>query len=592
VLRIALVLTALPFLASFVSLVAAGADGPRNHDVALIELRSSDVLGGDLPLVGSYERFGGNQPGPWLFWLLALPSLAGAIGIGAAVLVVGYCAVAGSMWVARRRGGSILVMWTALLSVLMALGRGFDRLTDPWEPMISLFLVVLAVMLVWEVAAGTWGALPWMVAVTWFLASSWLMLTPMAAMLGVVGLAAVALRWYDVVRSGDPVERRRAFVWTIAGVGVLVLMALPTVIEQLTSTPGNLTELRSAATSPASTVGVSGGWRALRLQFDLWAPWLGRSLPVTFSSEVDGSSAFAVPSALVVWISSMVALLVAGRRTRRSGDGERVVVSEALGDPAPPWWLHAGIGAVFIGLLVGLSLSRGGVAVWSMQPTAALAMLLWLATGWTVTRLVLVRRSETWSTCTAMVLAASLVVVVAVSTVAALRSDQGLDRLPGALAELADAVPDEVPVGSGPFLVTSDAEVDEVFESVDFGVAELITSLDRRGVRTVVEPDLAPRFGGRRSQPERAAGELRIESGAARPDGDGWTMVRRVDPLTPGERRRRGELDREIEEASNGADGADLLRVAAADPRLAALLRESADLPSDPPLSLWYRTAR
>ena len=87
VLRVALVLVALPFLLTFAK-VATADDAPRNHDVALIELRSGDVLGGDLPLVGSYERYGGNQPGPWLFWLLALPAAAGPLGIAAAVLLV------------------------------------------------------------------------------------------------------------------------------------------------------------------------------------------------------------------------------------------------------------------------------------------------------------------------------------------------------------------------------------------------------------------------------------------------------------------------------------------------------------------------
>lgn len=604
-LRVSLVLVALPFLASFVAMVSAGDVGPRNHDVALIELRSSDVLGGDTPLVGSYERYGGNQPGPWLFWVLALPSLVGPLGIGAATLAVGYAAIAGTLWVARRRGGSVLVLWVAVLSVLLALGRGFDRLTDPWEPMITLLVIVLLVMLVWEVASGTIAALPWAVAVTWFLASSWLLLTPTATGLGVLLVVAVAVPTRSALRSDDPQERRSFLVWIGVSALVLVVMVLPTVLEQLTSPVGNLAELRSAAGSSEPTVGLTGAWRVLRLQFDPWAPWLGRAMPLTFSSEVDGSSAFAVPAALLVWLASIVALARTSLSRRRRDDAyenrsvaARGDVADAVGvgetvwcDPRPLWWLHAGVVATFIGLLVGLSLSRGGVAVWSMQPTGALAMLMWLAAGWTAATLVLRRRPVRWSERTAAVVGVLLVVVVGFASVVALLSDQGADRLPSAVAELASDVPDAVPVDRGPVLVTSDAEVREVFESDDFGVAEMAASLERLGYRTRVRSELSSKFGDRRADGDDATGELRLTSGDVAPDGSGWTRIGRVDPLDSRQRARRERLDRDLESRSDGLEGADLLRKAAEDPRLAALVRESSALPSEPVLLLWYRAA-
>ncbi len=547
VLRAALVVVALPFLAAFVSLVATGDAGPRNHDVALIELRSRDVLGGDTPLVGSYERYGGNQPGPWMFWLLAIPSLAGPLGIGAATVLVGYGATAGMLWAARRRGGSVLVLWTALLAIVLALGRGFEQLTNPWEPMVTLLVVGLLVMLVWEVASGTLGAIPCAVAVTWFLASVWILLTPMAVCVGLVLAAAVVVRARAVVRSPDRRERRRLLRYLGISAGVLVLMALPTVVEQFTATVGNLTQLRGAGSSAVPTVGLAGAWRVLRLQFAPWAPWLGRALPLTLSSEVDGSRAFVVPVALVAWGASVVALLLVRRGGRGSVaevdtdadvevDAEvdaEVVRPDLLGGPGAPWWLHLGVAATLVGLLVGLSFSRGAVAVWSMEPTAALAMVIWLATGWTAAALVLRRRPEAWSERTAVVLAAVLVVVATIASVAALRSDQGPDRLPAAVARLATAVPATVPAKSGPLLVSSDAAVNELFDSGDFGVAELTASLERRGYRTVVAADLANKFGDRRARPGDATGELRIESGDAVPDGSGWTRVAARRPARP-----------------------------------------------------------
>nr|HNN38846.1 hypothetical protein [Microthrixaceae bacterium] len=301
VLRVALVLVALPFLLTFAK-VATADDAPRNHDVALIELRSGDVLGGDLPLVGSYERYGGNQPGPWLFWLLALPAAAGPLGIAAAVLLVGYGAVAGMLAVAARRGGALLVCWTALLSMVLVLGRGLDRLADPWEPMLTVLLVALAVMAVWEVASGTLSILPGVVALLWFLASVWTLLTSVAVAVGVVLVAAVAVVARDVVRSGDRGRRRALLIAVGASVAVLVVMVTPTIVEQVVTTPGNLTQLLDAAGTSEPTVGLSGAWSALRLQFDPWAPWLGRTLPVDLSSEIDGSAAGVVPVALLVWV--------------------------------------------------------------------------------------------------------------------------------------------------------------------------------------------------------------------------------------------------------------------------------------------------
>ena len=601
VLRVALVLVALPFLLTFAK-VATADDAPRNHDVALIELRSGDVLGGDLPLVGSYERYGGNQPGPWLFWLLALPAAAGPLGIAAAVLLVGYGAVAGMLAVAARRGGALLVCWTALLSMVLVLGRGLDRLADPWEPMLTVLLVALAVMAVWEVASGTVSILPGVVALLWFLASVWTLLTSVAVAVGVVLVVAVAVVARDVVRSGDSGRRRALLIAVGASVAVLVVMVTPTIVEQVVTTPGNLTQLLDAAGTSEPTVGLSGAWSALRLQFDPWAPWLGRTLPVDLSSEIDGSAAGVVPVALLVWVASMVALAVAGRRSRSARDPDAEPVDGAPDaddaddadgadrrDLGAPWWLHAGTAAVLVGLLVGLSFSRGAVAVWSMAPTSALAMLIWLAAGWTALGLLLAGRPVRWRARATAAVAALAVCAVVATSVGAVLSDQEPGLLPVAVGRLAARVPSVVDPDRGPLLVSSDATANVVFASEGFGVAELVASLDRLGYRSVVAADMASKFGDRRARPQDATGELRVESGEAAPTGDGWELVGRVDPLTASQRRERARMDRRVAAASGGLEGPALMRRASTDPALADLLRSSAEVPDQPILSLWYR---
>jgi hypothetical protein len=61
-------LALIPIAVSIVRVVAQHHFAP-NGDVALIELRVRDVGTSHTPLVGSYQRYGWNQPGPLLFYL-------------------------------------------------------------------------------------------------------------------------------------------------------------------------------------------------------------------------------------------------------------------------------------------------------------------------------------------------------------------------------------------------------------------------------------------------------------------------------------------------------------------------------------------
>src|SRR4051794_41391322 len=75
-------------------------------DIALIELRTRDV-GSHTPLLGSYGRYGFNQPGPLWFFALALPyRLFGSnfAGLQIGVLAVNAAAVITMLVIARRRG--------------------------------------------------------------------------------------------------------------------------------------------------------------------------------------------------------------------------------------------------------------------------------------------------------------------------------------------------------------------------------------------------------------------------------------------------------------------------------------------------------
>ncbi len=110
----AVVLTVLPLLVAVPRVLSKGAFALHGDD-ALVELRVRDI-GSHTPLVGSYQRFGYNQPGPSLFYLLVLPyRLLGSrfAGLQVAALLTNAVAIVGIAVVAFRRGGTVLAGWVA-----------------------------------------------------------------------------------------------------------------------------------------------------------------------------------------------------------------------------------------------------------------------------------------------------------------------------------------------------------------------------------------------------------------------------------------------------------------------------------------------
>src|SRR4051794_41984200 len=89
-----------------------------------MEVRVGDVGGAWTPLVGSYQRFGFNQPGPLLLYVLAVPyRLMGRryVGMELGAVAVGALSVACVLRVAWRRGGRVGSLWAAaLLGVVVA----------------------------------------------------------------------------------------------------------------------------------------------------------------------------------------------------------------------------------------------------------------------------------------------------------------------------------------------------------------------------------------------------------------------------------------------------------------------------------------
>ena len=290
-------------------------DVPANDDTALLELRTFDV-GGHTPLVGSYERFGGNQPGPLLFYLLAAPyRLLGASTAGMAIgaLMLTLIGVGGVVHISYRRGGIALAAWSGLILEVVLFARGTAELSSPWEPMVLTSGFALLIFLVWELSAGTWWALPVAAGVASLLAQAWIAYGVFVAVLATLAIGFAIAAW----RAG-PRRDGRAIRALIATGAVLIVVWFPPLVEQLTHDPGNISELASLRNQAGPKVGLVDGYRAVAIELGWDAPWWRGKVPTPpFSPTVRFDAAPTVPVALIAFVvGSLLATRArhAGRR--------------------------------------------------------------------------------------------------------------------------------------------------------------------------------------------------------------------------------------------------------------------------------------
>jgi hypothetical protein len=199
-------------------------------------------------MLGPYDRFGWDHPGPAWFYLLVPFYLS--FGPGGRALVIGtYCLAALSATAAaavslRHLGGRVAIA-TAALSGLLALAMGPGTLTYPWNPYVVVFPTMLAVLML-AVGGATarpatfaFGLLAGTFAVQSDIASA-----PLVAVGILVGTLALVLPGWRQRQGTDrligpirPFFRDRL---AAAGVGLVVVAWLPPVYQQLTNHPGNL----------------------------------------------------------------------------------------------------------------------------------------------------------------------------------------------------------------------------------------------------------------------------------------------------------------------------------------------------------------
>ena len=343
-------------------------------DLAMTELRLRDVGTQHTPLIGLPGRIGptlneqGSHPGPLSFYLLApLYRLFGSSSwaMQAATAVLNITALAVGLAIARRRGGTRLVVAVAALMSLLIAGYGIAVLVEPWNPYMPLLWWLVFLLAVWSVACGDVAMLPVAVFAGSFCAQTHVPYLGLALGVGVVAVAAAAWEWRRAAAGSD--ARRQVTRWGAAALALAGVLWAPPLIDQAINDPGNLARIYDHLATPTEEpVGWGEGAELALIHLDVLHFIAGNSGAsgslVDTATEPDGSI---VPGLvlLAVWAAAAVTAV----RLRH-----RALVR-----------LHVVIAG---GLLVGaVSMSRifGKVWLYLLQWAWGVAALMLLAIAWT-----------------------------------------------------------------------------------------------------------------------------------------------------------------------------------------------------------------
>ena len=301
----------IPVLVSTANAVSAGWV-PAGDD-GIIATRGWDVLSAHTPNVGQYSEAGLvlshqilHSPGPMLYWLIALPARFGSVtSLAATMGIVNTLAIIGTVALARRRGGLVLMFAVAIGIALLCQSLPSEALHDIWNPAAGLFPFLALVFLGWSVACGDVGLLPLTALVASFVVQTHLMYAPPTAV--VLGVAAVGLigAWMArrrLARAGHH-GGRRAWPWLLAALAVTAACWLAPAIDEIENTPGNLTLIVRTIEHRNHTLGARVGWNAVVRSIGV-TPWWLSAPPTEWNRKYDvgaltrpGASAASAPSA-------------------------------------------------------------------------------------------------------------------------------------------------------------------------------------------------------------------------------------------------------------------------------------------------------
>jgi hypothetical protein len=318
-------------------------------------MRVRDVWSAHPPLIGLPGRIGagadqGSHPGPLSFyalWPVWVAFGASAFSLQVASVVLHTVAMGLTSWLAWRRGGVRMVCAMAAVLAVLLHTLGFDVFVEAWNPYLPLTVWLLFVVAVWSVCCGDAAALVVVTVAGSFCVQTHVSYVAPVGALGALVIGAVVRQWRD-----EATKR-----WAIIAAGAGALLWVPPVVEQVTTSHGNLGELWDYFRHPPeSAIGFHQGGELLLAHLDPWNLLAGQHGP--------GGTLVPGFALLVVWAASVAVAWRHGPPALRS---LQVVLAVAL-----------------FGELVALSRIFGDIYFYLMLWTFAISALMIVAIVWTI----------------------------------------------------------------------------------------------------------------------------------------------------------------------------------------------------------------
>jgi len=482
-------------------------------DLAMTELRVRDVGTRHTPLVGLVGRLSsnGNQGshlGPISFYALApvyrlLGGSSWSLLLGVALL--NTAAVATTIWIAARRGGARLALgFAAALAVLVHV-YGTQVLTEPWNPYMPVMWWMLTLVALWAALCDDLAMLPVAVFAASFASQTHISYVGLVGGFAALTLVAIAVRAHRL--RGDRPALRRLLGWAGASVALGLLLWTPTIIDQVTGDPGNVSIVIDHFREPdEEPIGVARGIELLGVHLNPWRLLSGQQ----------ATTGSVVPAALLVvaWLAAAAATW----RLRPDPDTDARLRRPLLR-------LHAVLAVALV--LGAISATRILGFVWHYLALWAwsINVLLLLSIAWTAALLVRARRPRPDRRAVlagAGAVAAVLLVWTGMTALEAVDAEPTQANYSAMLARFTDAVTDAIDEGrvpgggpDGRYLITWTDGVN--LGSTGFG---LLSELERRGYDVGVIGAHGPGARPHRvMDPDEATAEIHISFG---PDIPTW----------------------------------------------------------------------
>ena len=283
-------------------------------DEILLELGARRVTHAVVEL-GPYSRNGWFHPGPTIYYLLAGPYLLtgrSSVGILFAALIINATAITLIVVTVRRQAGLLAALGSLAVLLLVLRAMPAKILADPWNPYLPILILLLMIVLAWRAVAGRHQLLPALPVL-----ASVCVQTHIGFLLPCIAVLAVTVVLLVLRRKRPRIGMRRWVPW----LGVLVLMWLPPIWQQLTGRQGNLAAIWHYFREGQKTQSWSATLHVVETE-------LGR-LPA-YILDIHARPNFVLPPVLPLWttfvtIAAFVGIVVLAVLRR-----ERIVIELAI----------------------------------------------------------------------------------------------------------------------------------------------------------------------------------------------------------------------------------------------------------------------